>query len=49
MKDRVPMIVQVILPEDSNARHCGEAIDGHLEVITAGEFGFEIDVSFEGC
>jgi hypothetical protein len=47
--DRAPMIVRVILPEDSNARHCGESIDGHLEVTTNGKFAFEIDVSFEGC
>jgi hypothetical protein len=54
---RAPMSVQILLAEDSNATkpigppsvwHCGQVVDGELEVITDGEFVFEIDVSFEG-
>jgi hypothetical protein len=49
--------VQIILPEDTAVakssrevpvRHCGDEIRGHLEVMTYGNFEFEIDVSFEG-
>jgi hypothetical protein len=53
-----PMTIHIMLPEDltaskparpSTIRHCGQAVDGHLEVTVANEFVFEIDVSFEGC
>ena len=53
-----PMAIRIVLPEDSNAtrptrsltiRHCGETIDGNLEVTITSESVFEIDVSFEGC
>lgn len=49
--------LHIILPEDISTaessqeppvRHGGDEISGHLEVMTYGNFQFEIDVSFEG-
>jgi hypothetical protein len=54
---RPAISAQIILPEDASGaksgqeptvRHCGDEIRGHLEVITYGNFEFDIIVSFEG-
>jgi hypothetical protein len=51
------MTIHIVLPEDaavtkstqqSPARHCGDVISGHLEVITRGDFRFEVSLYFEG-
>jgi hypothetical protein len=52
------MAVHIVLLQDSTVTkstrrplvyHCGQEIDGHLEVVTSSDFVFDIDVSFEGC
>ena len=55
---RQPAItIQIILPEDAfgaksaaepTVRHSGDEIRGHLEVMTCGDFEFEVSLSFEG-
>ena len=49
--------IRIILPEDAFAakstgepavRHSGDEIRGHLEVMTRGNFEFEVGLSFEG-
>ena len=51
------MTVHIVLLENSNADrgtqqnpiwHCGQEIDGHLEVVTSRNLVFDIEVSFEG-
>lgn len=55
---QAPTVIRIILPEDScetkptqpsAIRHCGQTVEGDLEVTTEGKFAFEIDLSFEGC
>ncbi|RDL35429.1 uncharacterized protein BP5553_07360 [Venustampulla echinocandica] len=59
MDRRAPtsMDVRIILPEDTSSaksspeppvRHCGDEIQGHLEVVCNSSFEFSIDISFEG-
>ena len=49
--------IRIVLPEDAFAtkskgeptvRHSGDEIRGHLEVMTCGNFEFEVSISFEG-
>jgi hypothetical protein len=49
--------IQIILQEDTlgaksngepTVRHSGDEIRGHLEVMTRGNFEFEVSLSFEG-
>ena len=57
LTDRPSVNVRIVLLEDTFATksrqeapvwHCGDEIRGHLEVMTRGNFEFEITVSFEG-
>ncbi|KAE8446852.1 hypothetical protein EG329_011629 [Mollisiaceae sp. DMI_Dod_QoI] len=51
------MTIQIVLPEDATptepvkqalVRYSGETISGHLEIVTRGDFSFEISLAFEG-
>lgn len=51
------MVVRIVLAEDTPSvepspkpqiRHCGDEIQGHLEVSCNSSFEFSVDISFEG-
>lgn len=57
LKFHPSMTIRIVLPEDATptmsekqnlVRHSGETISGHLEIVTRGDFSFEILLAFEG-